>query len=384
MQIRLFTGKGGTGKTTIAAATALNASKRNLKTLVISTDPAHSLSDALDKNIGPEPLEIRKNFYAQELNVYYSMKKYWGSLRKIVLEMLKWQGMDKIQAEELSALPGMEEVSAFLWIEKYYREKEFDFIVIDSAPTGETLTMLSLPQMTKWWTSKLFSMPKFAAKTFGGVINATFGVPFTQSIDELDKILEKLEFINSVLSDPEQTAARIVLNPEKMVIEEARRAYTYLELYGFNVDSIYINKIIPESEEETFFKSYLKSQKTYIDTVKKDFYPLKIFEIFHSGTEVFGMDAVEKMGELIYSETSPEEIYSRESPFEIKESGKGYIVEVTIPFADGKEVSAVKKGNYLVIDFEGRRRHLYLPRFLLFYEITDKTYNSPKLEIRFE
>ncbi|MGM0418819.1 MAG: ArsA family ATPase [Thermodesulfobacteriota bacterium] len=383
MQIRLFTGKGGTGKTTIAAATGLKAAENNLKTLVISTDPAHSLSDALDTELGPEPVEISKNFYAQELNVYYSMKKYWDSLRKIILEMLKWQGMDKIQAEELSALPGMEEVSAFLWIEKYYREETFDFIVIDSAPTGETLTMLSLPQMTKWWSSKLFAMPKFAAKTFGSAINAAMGLPFSQSIDELDTLLEKLDFINTVMSDSSVTAARLVVNPEKMVIEEARRAYTYLELYGFNVDSVYVNKIIPNGEGGSFFKNYIESQEKYLNIIQKDFNPLKIFKINHSGTEVFGLELLKELGDLIYSDSNPEDIYSTDSPFEIKELKKGYMVEITLPFAEDKEVKAVKSGNYLVIDFEGRRRHIYLPRFLLFYDITEKNYNAPKLQIKF-
>lgn len=383
MQMKLFTGKGGSGKTTIAAATALKAASDNLKTLIISTDPAHSLSDALDFELGPEPVFVKENLYAQELNIYYSMKKYWESLRKIILEMLKWQGMDKIQAEELSALPGMEEVSAFLWLEKYYNEDEYDFIVIDSAPTGETLTMLSLPQMTKWWSSKLFSMPKFAAKTFGTAINAALGIPFTQSIDELESIIDKLEFIDKVLSDPEKTSVGIIVNPEKMVIEEARRAYTYLELYGFNVDSLYINRIIPNGKGGDFFKEYLKSQEEYLGVIEKDFEALKLFKIPHFGKEVFGLESSEKMGNLIYENISANEIFSNKPGFKIEECQDGYILKLCVPFQDKENISVLKSGSYLVINVEGKRRHFYLPRFLLYYEIDEIEYNLAELEIKF-
>jgi len=154
MRIILFTGKGGVGKTTIAAATALKAANLGYKTLIISTDPAHSLSDALDTTLGPEPTEIQPNLFAQELDVYYSMQKYWGHIRELMLTVFKWQGLKHVLAEEMSALPGMEEASAFLWIEKYYREETYEVIIIDSAPTGETLTLLTLPQATKWWVTK--------------------------------------------------------------------------------------------------------------------------------------------------------------------------------------------------------------------------------------
>ena len=384
MQVRLFTGKGGVGKTTIAAATALKASKNGLKTLVMSTDPAHSLSDAFNIKLEPEPLQIGENLYAQELNVYYSMKKYWESLRKMILEMLKWQGMDRIQAEELSALPGMEEVSAFLWLEKYHSEKEFDFIVIDSAPTGETLSMLSIPQMAKWWTSKLFMMPKFAAKTMGTAINATLGIPFTQSMDELETMLEKLEIINSILTDPEKTAARIVLNPEKMVIEEGRRAYTYLQLYGFNVDSIYVNRIIPDKKGGEFFKEYISSQKGYLETIKKDFSPLKIFEIPHAGKEVFGFKVLDKFGDLIYKDLDPSEIFFTGKPFDIEEIKGGYLMKLSLPFSKKENCSVMKNGHYLIVNLEDKRRHIYLPRFLLYYEISRTYFESGFFFIEFK
>jgi len=383
MQIRLFTGKGGVGKTTIAAATGIKAALEGYKTLVMSIDPAHSLSDSFDIELGPEPVQIMENLYAQELNVYYSMKKYWESLRKIIFEMLRWQGLDRIEAEELSALPGMEEASAFLWLEKYYSEDEFDFVVIDSAPTGETLTMLSLPQMTKWWTSKLFALPKFAARTMGMAINATFGIPFTKSMDELEFLIEKINSINSVLMDSEKTAVRIVLNPEKMVIEEARRAYTYLEMYGFNVDSVLINKIIPDGEGGDFFKNYIKSQNTYINIIKKDFYPLKVFELSHSGEEIFGFERIKEFASKIYENDSPSNIYSKHKFFNIKEFSNGYLMETPIPFGDDSVILVLKKGSCVIIELADKRKHIYLPRFLQYYELGNHYFKDGMLNMEF-
>ena len=185
MRILLFTGKGGVGKTTIAAATALKAAKEGYKTLVISTDPAHSLSDAFDCELSAEPLEIAQNLHGQELDVYYSMRKYWSNMRELMKTVLRWQGVENVLAEELSAIPGMEEASAFLWIEKYYREGKYEVLVIDSAPTGETLTLLTLPQITRWWMKRALPGQRFAIKSVGSIVRTTTGIPLDKGYEEL-------------------------------------------------------------------------------------------------------------------------------------------------------------------------------------------------------
>ena len=164
-RILLFTGKGGVGKTTCAAATALEAARRGHRTLVMSTDPAHSLADALDRPLGPEPVAIAENLWAQEVDIYYSMRKYWGNMRELMLSVFRWQGADRLAAEEMAALPGMGEGSALLWLDQFYRSGDYDLIVLDSAPTGETLTLLTLPQVTQWWLQKAFPLQKTAFKT---------------------------------------------------------------------------------------------------------------------------------------------------------------------------------------------------------------------------
>ena len=186
MRIILFTGKGGVGKTTVAAATAIKLARNGFKTLIISTDPAHSLSDALGYSLNPEPLEVEENLYAQELDVYYSMQKYWQNIRQLMLTVFKWHGVEQVLAEEMSALPGMEEASAFLWIEKYYSEKAFDIIIIDSAPTGETLTLLTLPQVTKWWVTKAMPFQRFAIKGIGKIARVATGIPIDKGYEELE------------------------------------------------------------------------------------------------------------------------------------------------------------------------------------------------------
>ena len=300
MRIILFTGKGGVGKTTVAASTALKAAKEGKKTLIISTDPAHSLSDALDMELSPEPMEIAPNLYAQEFDVYYSMQKYWDNMRNLMNTIFRWRGVKGVVAEELSVLPGMEEASAFLWLEKYYEEGTYDVIVIDSAPTGETLTLLSLPQVAKSWMTKAFSSKNLAVKTVTKGVKFFTGVPLDKGLEEMDELFNKLEKIQQVFLDPEVASIRIVTNPERMVIKEARRAYTYLQLYGYNVDGVIINRILPEESVGEAFKYYVESQSKYIEEIEESFQPLPILKVKHQGQEVFGMKQLKKIGTDLY------------------------------------------------------------------------------------
>jgi len=243
-RILLFTGKGGVGKTTCAAATALRAAEQGYRTLVLSSDPAHSLADALDMPLGPEPVQVVENLWAQEVDLYYSMRKYWGNMRELMLTVFRWQGVDRIAAEEMAALPGMNEGSVLLWLEQFYRSGDYDLIVVDSAPTGETLTLLTLPQATQWWMSRAFPFQKTAIKTAGFALRKTTGIPLDKGYDELNRLFEKLKSIQDVLGNSDISSVRLVMNPEKMVIEEAKRAYTYLQLYGYGVDAVVVNRVL--------------------------------------------------------------------------------------------------------------------------------------------
>ncbi len=381
MRIILFTGKGGVGKTTIAAATARKIAKRGLKTLIISTDPAHSLADAINKKIGPEPTLLADNLYGQELDVYYSMQKYWKNLRQLVETIFRWQGVDKVLAEEMSAIPGMEEGSAFMWIEKYYSENEFEVIVIDSAPTGETLTLLTLPQVTQWWVTKAFPLQRFAIKAIGKGVRKTTGIPLDKGYEELQVLFEKLEKIHQVFSNPEICSIRIVTNAEKMVVNESKRAFTYLQLYGYNVDAVIINRIIPETSDTGYFKSYVDAQSKYIKNIEQSFSPIPIFKAKHIGEEVFGLKLLDKLAKQVYGNKKPERIFFHEKTMIIEEKDKRYRIKLKLSFLNEQKFKVNKFGDELVIELKNRRHNILLPRFTNFHQLSSYIYDEPWLII---
>ena len=382
MRIILFTGKGGVGKTTTAAATALRCAQEGYRTLVVSTDPAHSLSDALNVELKPEPTQVAENLWGQEFDVYYSMKKHWDNMRNLMLTIFRWRGVKNIVAEELSVLPGMEEASAFLWIEQYYREKTWDVLIIDSAPTGETLTLLSLPQVMQSWLTK--ALPKIAIKTLGSIIRRTSGVPIDKGFEELEKLFNKLESVQKIMLDSTVCSIRIVANPERMVIQEAKRAYTYLQLYGYNVDAIIVNRILPEEmgAKGAIFEKYVKSQTEYLQEIDESFSPLPIFKVNHVGQEVFGLDLLNNIGKEIYGDQDPKKIFHRESPFAVKEEKDHYVISMHLPFIGSSDFKLYKYGDELVISLNGRRKSVYLPRFANYLELDGYEFKDNWLKVK--
>ena len=385
-RILLFTGKGGVGKTTCAAATALQAARDGKKTLVLSSDPAHSLADALDQDLGPEPTEIVDDLYAQEVDLYYSMKKYWGNMRELMLTVFRWQGVDQIAAEELAALPGMNEGSVLLWLEQAVRENDYDLIIVDSAPTGETLTLLTLPQVTQWWLAKAFPFQKFAFKSVGFGVRKTTGIPLDKGYEELEAIFEKLETIRDILAHRPTTSIRLVMNPEKMVIQEARRAYTYLQLYGYGVDSVVVNRVLPEEEipDGSLFSNYLTSQRDYLQQIEQSFHPLPILQVPHLGEEVFGTERLARIAESMYEDRAPTDVLYDEPTFEVREEGDAYIIDVRLPFADEEDVDVRHFGDQLVVQVANQRRNYILPNFLSYYALQGSSLRDGWLHVRFE
>lgn len=380
MRIILFTGKGGVGKTTTAAATALKSAEEGKMTLVLSTDPAHSLSDAFNKELTAEPLAINEKLHAQELDVYYSMRKYWSNMRQLMSSILRWQGVEHILAEELAVIPGMEEASAFLWVEKYFREGFYDVIIIDSAPTGETMNLLTLPQITGWWMKKAFPGQRFAIKSVGSVLRRSVGIPLDKGYEELEFLLKKLEDIQKVFQDDSICSIRIVANPERMVIQEAKRAFTYLQLYGYNVDAIVVNRLLPESAADSFMKPYLESQRKYLHEIEDSFAGLPVLKCAHQGQEVFGEKMLHAISEEIYEGIEPTEILYAEKPIRISEIEEGYLLKIHLPFTTENDYQLKKFGDELVVDIANRRRNFVLPRFagglvVSSHELIDKWLN---------
>ncbi|MBI4454728.1 MAG: ArsA family ATPase [Acidobacteria bacterium] len=383
--ILLFTGKGGVGKTTIAAATAIRAADLGHRTLLMSADPAHSLSDALQKSLGPEPKAVEPNLYAQEIDVYYSIRKYWGALRDYVLRVFKWQKVDETLAEEFAALPGMEEGASFLWVEKFYREGEFDAIIIDSAPTGETLKLLSLPLVGQWWMERIFPIHKKVTKRLGPMVRAVTNVPIPEdeTYEAVEDLYSKLLAIHEVLADPDRSAIRLVLNPERMVIQEASRMYTYLQLYGYPVDAAIVNRILPDDGSNTF-RNYIRAQKRHLHEIEEAFAPLPIFRVPHLGQEVFGTRLLRQIGERLYEQKDPTTIFVKERSYLLKAQNGAYLLEIHLPLLQKGDVSVTQYGDELVIQVRNQRRNFFLPKFLAYYTASSARLQEGWLRVHFD
>lgn len=385
-RIILYTGKGGVGKTTVAAATALQAAKKGNKVLVISTDAAHSLRDVFDQELGPEPVKVAKNVYAQEIDVYYSVDKYWGKLTTYIQSVFSWMKVDDILAEEFSVFPGMEEVASFLWVYNHYKDREYDVIIVDSAPTGETLKLLSLPDVARWWLVKVFPIERKVLKVVRPALKVVSDMPLPQedTYDAVENLFDQLNSIHKVFSDPDITSIRLVLNLEKMVINETQRAYTYLNLYGYPVDSAIVNRVMPKDLDHPYFKELKKYQKNYMKEVKQLFHTIPLHQAPLVSKEVLGKDALLEFGKELFSGEDPSQIYYKGKPYEIEKDGETYSVLMNLPFVSKKEVQLNQIGEELTIQIENQRRTIFLPKFLAKLNVNKANLENGVLKVTFE
>jgi len=379
MRIILFTGKGGVGKTTLSASTGAYLSELGKKVLVVSVDPAHSLSDVLEVDVGPEPKEIFRNFYAQEIDVYYSIEKFWGVLKEYLKNLLKWQGIEEVLAEEMSILPGMEEVSSFLWINKHVEEGKYEIIIVDSAPTGETLRFLSLPDAASWWVTKILPLQRKLMRFIRPAAKIVTDIPLPEeeTYDALEELFRQVYNLYYLLQNQEISSVRLVVNPEKMVIKETEKAFTYLHLFGFPVDAIFINRV---AEKESPF---YEIQKKYIERIVKSFEPTPIFIIPQVYEEVLGYEKLKEFGKKIYQDKNPAEVFFKDKPFEIFEKNGNYILKIILKEPSEEKLEVYQKEEDLIIKFGNFKKHFFLPRVLLNKEIKGARIKNNYLEIDF-
>jgi arsenite-transporting ATPase len=379
MRIILFTGKGGVGKTTLSASTGAYLSELGKKVLVVSVDPAHSLSDVLEIDVGPEPKEIFKNFYAQEIDVYYSIEKFWGVLKEYLKNLLKWQGIEEVLAEEMSVLPGMEEVSSFLWINKHVEEEKYEVIIVDSAPTGETLRFLSLPDAASWWVTKILPLQRKLMRFIRPAAKIVTDIPLPEeeTYDALEELFRQVYNLYYLLQNQEISSVRLVVNPEKMVIKETEKAFTYLHLFGFPVDAIFINRV---AEKESPF---YEIQKKYIERIVKSFEPTPIFIIPQVYEEVLGYEKLKEFGKKIYQDKNPAEVFFKDKPFEIFEKNGNYILKIILKEPSEEKLEVYQKEEDLIIKIGNFKKHFFLPRVLLNKEIKGARIKNNYLEIDF-
>ncbi len=387
MRVIVHTGKGGVGKTSVSAATALRCAEMGLKTIVISTDTAHSLGDSLEKEIGPEPILVAPNLWAQEVDTRYSMDKYWGKIQKYLTSLFTQRGVEDIVAEEVTILPGLEEGAHLLWINQYVEEGNYDVLVVDAAPTAETLRLLSLPDVTRWWFEKILALTRGAAKILRP-INKVLGrtnenVPQDDAWDEVRKLFDTLDHVRELLTDPEISSIRLVVNPEKMVIKETQRTYTYLNLYGYATDAIICNRIIPDEVTDPYFAQAKVKQRENIEFIHEAFGELPMLTSPMFGQEVTGLDALRKLADQLYHDTNPVQKLFDGKTHQITEQADGYQLTVPLPFADKKDLDIYRSRDELTLRVGPYRRNIVLPYTLWDLEIADAKFEQSTLNIQF-
>ncbi len=385
MRIILYTGKGGVGKTSIAAATAVKSAEQGMKTLIVSTDAAHSLGDSLDMKLSNEPVEIKENLWAQEIDAIHESEEGWGKVQKYITELFTAKAVKDITTQELTLFPGMEHLLSLLRILNYYKEGRFDIIIIDCAPTGETLALLSFPEMLRWWMEKLFPFKKKAIKIAGPIAEAVMKIPMPsgQVLDEIDNMYYQLDEMKRVFSDRAVTSIRIVVNPEKMVIKEAQRSFTYLNIYDFNVDAIIVNRVIPENVTDEYFKVWKDIQRKYKEEIIESFTPIPIYYAPLFETEVVGITMLKRMAEEIFKDENPVEIKYNGRSQKVDKDGEDYILAIDMPFVDKKDLSLNQKGDQLIVKAGSIKRNITLPRTLLNFSIKRAKFEEEMLKIWF-
>ena len=394
-RIILYTGKGGVGKTSIAAATALRASQNGLKTIVLSTDSAHSLGDSFDIDLSPEPKKISKYLWAQESDVYYNMDKYWGKVQIWLESLLAWEGFDPVLADEMVVLPGMDELASLLWILEHYKKQKYDLIVVDCAPTAETFRLLSFPEAGRWWLEKIFPLSRRISGFARPVLKKVTNIPMPDDdvFDATAELMTQIEKIQKLLSDPEITSLRLVTNPEKMVIKETQRAYTQIGLFGYLADLIVCNRVIPEDAAESgYFKSRVKDQQNYLKNLDQIFgnIPIKTIPMFEQ--EIFGLEKLDLLANELFAKNDPAQFFYKDLPFEVISlgdnekddiAGAEQELRLKIPSVDKSDLKLNQTGEELVIEVGRYRRNMLLPRSLQKREVLSARMNNGILKVWF-
>lgn len=366
MRVILYTGKGGVGKTSLAAATAVATAAAGQRTIIVSTDAAHSLGDSFNVALGHEPTHIRENLWAQEVSVLESADKYWGKVQKYLSALLVSQNVKDITAEEFIVFPGLEEIFSMFEILNHCEADTYDVVIVDCAPTGETLRLLSFPEVLKWWLEKIFPLERKIIKYARPVAGPLLGLPLPEDdmLDSVAVLVQQLQKMHELLTDHTVTSVRLVVNPEKMVIQEAERSFMYLSLYGFNTDAVIVNRMLPVSELGAYFNEWSALQQKYYKYITEQFNPMPIFPVTLFKEEVVGLLALDKMARVCFKDCQPEKILYSGQPIKLSAVDGGFVLELKLNFADKDMIDLSQKGNELTLLVGDYKRNILLPRRL--------------------
>lgn len=383
MRLILYLGKGGVGKTTTAAATAVRAAELGHRTLVVSTDVAHSLADALDQPLGARPTSIAPNLWGQEINVLEEVRSRWGELQKYVQNVMRRKGVDEVAAEELAIIPGMEEVVSLLHIRKQAQGGEFDVVVVDAAPTGETVRLLTMPETFQWYAGRVLNWESATMKMARPIMRAL--VPATDIFAELPRFIAEVEDLRKTLTDPDISSYRLVLTPERMVLKEAQRAATYLSLYGYPIDGAVLNRVLPAEvgEPDSFAGKLQAMQQGYRKQAHDLFAPLPIWEAPYAPRDLRGITDLGELGRTLFGAEDPTKVFFRGATQKITKVGDGYTLTLPLPHVELDKVNMVKRGDQLFVEIGNFRREMLLPLTLADREATRALFKNGVLEVQF-
>ncbi|NJK47683.1 TRC40/GET3/ArsA family transport-energizing ATPase [Candidatus Gracilibacteria bacterium] len=389
MRVILMTGKGGVGKTSVAAATGLRCAQLGYKTLVLSTDPAHSLADSFDLELGHEPRQVFPNLWGAELDALMELEGNWGSVKRYITQVLQARGLEGVQAEELAILPGMDEIFGLVRMKRHYDEGTYDVLIIDSAPTGTALRLLSLPEVGGWYMRKFYKPLQGMSVALRPLVEpffkpiAGFSLPDKEVMDAPYEFYEKIEALEKVLTDNTQTSVRLITNPEKMVIKESLRAHSYLSLYNVSTDLIVANRIIPETVTDPFFERWKNNQNVYKQEIYDNFHPLPVKEVPLFSEEMCGLAALERLKDILYKDEDPTQVYYKENTIRVVQEDKNYSLELYLPGVPKDQIQLNKTGDELNIRIGNHRRNLVLPQALAALKPAGAKMEEDYLKIRF-
>src|SRR5437660_11451292 len=382
MRIILYLGKGGVGKTTISAATAVRSAMLGKRTLVVSTDLAHSLADCLNTPLTSEPKELAINLWAQEVNALDEMRRGWGKLQNTMSKMLRQRGVDSVMAEELALIPGMDEIVSLINIYRNAREGNFDVVIIDAAPTGETVRLLSMPDTFQWYAGRLMNLQSGTLNLARPLIKAF--LPSGEILGAVQELSERVKTLREVLVNPEISSYRPVVNPERMVIKEALRAETYLALFGYPIDAVVCNRVLSKGHyQDTFTQELYQNQTKLLQQIHSTFAPLPIWEAPYYSHEILGIPQLGQLAQEVFGDTDPTRVFYRGPIQEITRNGDTYVLRLPLPHVEMDKVLMTRKGDEMIVEIGNFKRDITLPAVLANQEAKLARFVDKTLEIHF-
>lgn len=385
MRVLLFTGKGGVGKTSVAAATALRAADAGLRTLVISTDPAHSLADALDVELGPHPTRVTHLLEGEQIDARQRLEENWREIQSYLVALLSWGGVAEVEAEELSVVPGLEEIFSLIDVKRHVEAGLHDMLVVDCAPTAETLRLLSLPDVLAWYMERIFPRDGRVARAVRPMLGrvTTMPLPEDSMLDSIGRLHRNLDGVREILTDGATTSVRLVLNPEKIVIAEARRTYTYLQLFGYHVDAVVVNRLLPDAVSDPYFARWKALQAAHLQTIREGFSEVPVLTAPLFDDELVGCAALGRMADAVYDDRDVQAVLAHAAPLRFVRDDTGWMLHLALPFVDKREVDLLHRGEELYVKVGTHTRSIMLPAALQRCSVGGARMDGGRLTVRF-